>query len=223
MANVIICPTCQVKLRFSENSQAKTLRCPRCSTSVPLRATEPLVLAPAPPAKEVEVDDEPSRSPKRMRRERARTWVMGPAIGLISIGGIALALLCLSALISIVGLIELMGHQHVRINFGALLFDLIIFLIVVAYSGFLLFAGIEMVSLRNYVASMAGCVMLVIPSLCGVISMFVSMPAFTAHLPGAAAIAVAGLLGIFVPGLFLIIGLGGAIILAREDIRRIYS
>lgn len=238
MSNVVPCPTCRVKLRFPENSRAKSIRCPRCATSVALQPVEPqfdivdnteeeVTRKPKRTMREAEpqfdvVDDteeESPRKPKRMRREQARTWVMGPAIMLIAIGGIGLAVMCVWALVVIVGLFRVMGNSNLKVDFGGLLISVLIGLVVTAFYAFLLFAGIQMVRLTNYVVAMIGCVLLILMSFCGFLT---AMGAASAPLPVPATGLIA-VLFVLIPGIFLITGVAGCIVLAREDVRRVYS
>jgi hypothetical protein len=167
-------------LRFSEDTQAKALRCPRCATSVPLRVH----VAPVEVVEEV-IEEELPRPRKRMRRERARTWVMGPAIGMIAISSINILIGSFFAVIFIIGLFRLMGEPRLRIDFGSVVVSVLVFSVAMAINGFLLFAGIQMVSLSNYVVAMIGCVLLVIISSCGVITTIIGAAAPGMTVPGA--------------------------------------
>jgi len=226
MSNTVVCAVCDARLKVPEGYQGKSLRCPKCAASVSL-------LAPVPsprPAKAVEVIEEEDfeeevRPKKKMGRERARTWVMGPAICVITIGGLGSAFAVLGLLFYIINVLRIMGEPGLRIDFGGFLIGLIVLAVAIGFSAFLTFAGTQMVRLQNYAASMAGCILLILSSFCTFASTVVGTSSLMAHAPRGMGIAAGlhGMVAIVISGVLLVVGVAGVIILAREDVRRCYS
>jgi predicted Zn finger-like uncharacterized protein len=204
MPEQIRCPSCNATLRVPDTLLGKNVKCPKCQTTftaatdAPEEPEEGIVHEPAPaarrrpapppeeyeeeapPEEEYEEEDRPRRRRKRGRRTAAAaSAVAGPAISLMALGGLAIALCVLGLLLNLLG-VGLMaaapkqgaaGPQstNVAVNaitgVGSAIFGLV-------YWSLVTLGAVKMKNLSSYGFAMTSCILAMLPcSLCCILGL----------------------------------------------------
>ncbi|HWG45057.1 MAG TPA: zinc-ribbon domain-containing protein [Gemmataceae bacterium] len=190
MPEQIRCPECSATLRVPETLLGKKVKCPKCQTTftaemdAPAEPDEGIVNEPAPsasrrrPSPQEEVEDEPpyedeedeDRPRRRGRRGGRRSavaasMVAGPAISLMVVAGLAIALGLLGLMLNLLGTgMMAAGGQakqgDVALNavtgIGSSIFAL-------CYWSLVMVGAIKMKNLSSYGLAMTACIVAMLP------------------------------------------------------------
>ncbi len=182
MPELIQCPNCNRKLRVPDNLIGKKVKCPSCSKAfvaavekeeldeeeMPRSRRRPL-------ADEYEDEEDEEVRPRRRRRRRgsrARSIVAAPAIALMVVGGISLALYLIQLILILAG-VDVLGlrdqnlpgapQQAQAFNAGRIAGGVSGMIVAISWATTVLGAGIKMKNLQGYGYAMTGAIVAMLP------------------------------------------------------------
>jgi predicted Zn finger-like uncharacterized protein len=194
MPEQVHCPSCNAALRVPESLLGKNVKCPKCQTTFVAETEAPaepegIVREPAPSARrrpsappeefddepppEEEDEDRPRRRRRGRRRAAAESAVAGPAIAIMVVSGLAIALCILSLLGNLLG-VGLAAAGPAQRASGSQQTDLVVNAVSgiggaifgLCYWTVVLLGAVKMKSLSSYGFAMASCIMSMLPCHC---------------------------------------------------------